>query len=70
MGPEAGTEITPPYFESRDIKMMRNSKTAALDLLGPQTGGCQKRESPRDSFPVQISPFPFIYTLLVLVSFH
>lgn len=37
MGSEAGNEIESPYFESKAMKMMRNSKTAALDLLRLQT---------------------------------
>lgn len=37
MGPEAGNEMTFPYFDSRDIRMMRNSKT--VDLLRPKAEG-------------------------------
>lgn len=39
MGPGAGNKMTFPYFESRDIRMMKNSKTVALDLLRPKAEG-------------------------------
>lgn len=39
MGAEAGNEMTFLYFESRDIRMMKNAKTVALDLLRPKAEG-------------------------------
>lgn len=68
MGSDAGNEIASPYFESKAMKMMRNSKTAALHLLRLQTED-RRGKALEVSFPVQTLPFAFIYMLLVLVSF-